>query len=135
MLAPSTLTSGPTSSPPRWAVSSAAEKRMGHRADRNVEIGVWIRLVLECVVPPLAGVRAKATGGHDRVQVSTVCRFDLRDPWGAVMRNRIHQVVVTAHRSKLTGGQVIERQVDGAAPAVTRLGGDISVREHLGPVD
>jgi hypothetical protein len=29
----------------------------------------------------------------------TVVRFDRRDCVGAVMRDRIHQVVVTAHRS------------------------------------
>src|SRR5262249_12597059 len=134
MLAPSMLTPGPISSPPRWAVSPAAEMRIGHLADRKVEIGVRIRLVLERVVPPLPDVRAKPARDHDRVQGATMGRFDLRDPRGAVMRNRIHQVVLTAHRSKLTGGQVIERQVDGAAPAVTRPGGDISVREHLSPV-
>ena len=69
------------------------------------------------------------------MQVSAVCRFDLRDAWCSVMGDRIHQVVITAHRNELTGGQVIERQVDGATAAVTRLGGDVAVREHLRPVD
>src|ERR1700704_4611006 len=105
MLAPAMLTSGPTSSPPRWAASSPAEKRMRHLADRKVEIGVWIRLVLECVVPPLPGVGAKPAGGHDRVQVSTVCRFNLRDPWCSVMGNRVQEGVVIAHRSELNGGR------------------------------
>src|SRR3954453_18119342 len=122
MLAPSMPASGPTSSPPRWAVSSAAEKR----TDRKVEVGVGIRLVLERVVPPLAGVRAEAPGGHDRVQGPAVRPFDGRDAGGAVVGDRIHQVVVATHRGELTGGQVIERQVDGAPPAVPRPGGDIS---------
>lgn len=39
------------------------------------------------------------------------------------------------HGSQLTGGKVIERQVHGAAPAVARLRGHISVLDHLRPVD
>ena len=44
MLAPSLLTSGPTSSPPIWAVSSAAEQRTC-RPNGEVKIGIWIRFV------------------------------------------------------------------------------------------
>src|SRR5215211_4204137 len=43
--------------------------------------------------------------------------------------------MVSAHGSKFTGSQVIERQVNGAAPAVTRLGGHVSFFKHLGSVD
>src|SRR5919198_2256903 len=52
-----------------------------------------------------------------------------------MMRDCIHQVIVTAHASKLTGSQVIERQVNGAAPSVARLRSHISLFEHLGFVD
>src|SRR5712691_10671758 len=43
--------------------------------------------------------------------------------------------MVTAHGSKLTGSQVIERQVNGAAPTVARLSGHISFVKHLGSVN
>src|SRR4051794_27387971 len=52
-----------------------------------------------------------------------------------MMGDSIHQVISTAHASKLTGGQVIERQVNGAAPTVARPRGHISLFEHLGSVD
>src|SRR3954451_7921208 len=43
--------------------------------------------------------------------------------------------MVSTHRSTFAAGEVIERQVYRAAPAVTRLGGHISLCEHLGPLD
>src|SRR4051794_19039714 len=52
-----------------------------------------------------------------------------------MMRDRIHQVIVTAHASKLAGSQVIEGQVNRAAPSVARLRGHIALLEHLGFVD
>src|SRR3954464_10120301 len=52
-----------------------------------------------------------------------------------MMGDSIHQVISTAHASKLTGSQVIERQVNGAAPTVARPRGHISLFEHLGSVD
>src|SRR5215218_6644268 len=124
MLAPSLRTSGPTSSPPRCAVSSAVEQRMG---DGEVEVGVRVRFVGECVMPPLAFVGAKTAGVHERAKASPVLRLDLREASCSMMRDRIHQVIVTAHTSKFTGRQVVKRQVDGAAPTVTRLHGHISL--------
>src|SRR6478735_5638622 len=116
-------TSGPISSPPRWAVSSDAERRTRHLAaivisDGKVEVGPRVRLVDQRVVPPLALVGAKTAGLHERAKAAAVARFDLRDSARAMMRDRIHQVIVTAHARKLAGRQVIERQVDGAPPAV-----------------
>src|SRR4030088_3207430 len=52
-----------------------------------------------------------------------------------MVREWVPQLMVTAHGSKLAGSQVIERQVDGAAPGVARPGGHISLLEHLGSVD
>src|ERR1700730_13488115 len=52
-----------------------------------------------------------------------------------MMRDCIHQVIVTAHAGKFTGSQVIERQVNCAAPSVARLRGHISLFEHLSFVD
>src|SRR5258708_20252866 len=43
--------------------------------------------------------------------------------------------MVTAHESKFTCSQVIERQVNGAAPTVARLSGHISFFKHLGSVN
>ena len=43
--------------------------------------------------------------------------------------------MVAAHGSKLTGSQVIERQVDGAAPTVARLSSDLSLFQHIGSVN
>src|SRR5579859_3203317 len=43
--------------------------------------------------------------------------------------------MVAAHGGKFAGSQVIERQVNGAATAVARLGGHISFFEHLRPLD
>src|ERR1700704_220363 len=108
MLAPSMLTSGPTSSPPRWAASSVVEQRMG---DGEVEVDGGIGLGLQRVVPPLVRVRVKAASLHDRAKVLAVCRFDLRDALRPMMGDRIHQVVITAHRSEFASRQVKERQV------------------------
>ena len=100
--------------------------------DRKIKVGVWIRFVFECVMPPLAIVGAKTAGLHQRAKASPVSRFDLRDCSCSMMRGCIHQVKVTAHAGKLTGGQVIERQVNGAAPTMARLRRHISLFEHLG---
>src|SRR5690242_8288365 len=100
MLAPSTATSGPTSSPPRWAASSD---------DRKIKVGVRIRLVFERVVPPLAVVRAEADGLHDRAQAAAVARLELRETPRPMMRDRVHEVVVAAHARELARGQVIQR--------------------------
>ena len=43
--------------------------------------------------------------------------------------------MATAHRSKFTGRQMKERQVDGTAPAVARPSGDIPLLEQLRSVD
>jgi hypothetical protein len=43
--------------------------------------------------------------------------------------------MVPAHRSKFAGGQMVERQVNRAAPTVARLRGDISLCDDLEPVD
>src|SRR5258706_5736949 len=43
--------------------------------------------------------------------------------------------MVTAHERKFTCSQVIERQVNGAAPTVARLSGHISSFKHLGSVN
>src|ERR1700683_4549313 len=51
------------------------------------------------------------------------------------MGSRVHQVVAAAHRSEITGSQLVQREVDGAAPAVARLGGHVPPFEHLRPVD
>src|SRR6185437_8879625 len=51
------------------------------------------------------------------------------------MRDRVNQVVAPAHWGKLAGSKVIERQVNGAAPAVTRFDGHVSLFEHVGPAD
>src|SRR5919106_273152 len=126
MLAPSMLTSGPTSSPPRWAPSSD---------DRKIKIGVRVRFVLDCVMPPLTLVGAKTAGLHERAKAAPVSRFAHRDRSCSMMRDRIHQVIVTAHASKLTGSQVIERQVHRAAPGVAGLRGHVSLFEHLGLAD
>ena len=67
--------------------------------------------------------------------MSTVCRLDLRDTGCSVVGNRVHQVMVAAHRSELIATQVIEREVDGATSAVSRLDGDVSLGDHLCPVD
>ena len=64
----------------------------------------------------------------------TVARLGLRDSACPVMRDRIHQIVVAAHGGEFAGGQVIERQVNGAAPAVARLRRHIALFEHLGSV-
>ncbi len=58
--------------------------------------------------------------------------FDQSYPLCAVMRDRVHQVMATAHWGEFTVSQVIERQVNGAAPAVTRLGGHVSIFDNLG---
>src|SRR5437660_9533545 len=52
-----------------------------------------------------------------------------------MMRDCIHQVIVTAHAGKFAAGQVIERQVNCAPASVARLRGHISLFEHLGSVD
>src|SRR5580692_4364535 len=51
------------------------------------------------------------------------------------MGDRVHQVVEAAHGRQISGGKLVQRQVHGAAPAVTRLGGHIPPFEHLRPVD
>jgi hypothetical protein len=43
--------------------------------------------------------------------------------------------VVTAHRRKFVGSQVIQRQVDRAAPTVARLRRYIALVHHLGAAD
>src|SRR5579859_889700 len=43
--------------------------------------------------------------------------------------------MVTTHRNKFTGRQMIERQVNRAAPAVARPGGHVTLLEHRWPVN
>src|SRR3954447_11582485 len=86
--------------------------------DGKIKVGVWIRFAFECVMPPLAIVWAKTAGLHERAKALTVSELGFRDSSCSMMRDSIHQVIVTAHPSKLTGSQVIERQVNGAAPTV-----------------
>jgi hypothetical protein len=62
-------------------------------------------------------------------------RVELCDPRRAVMRDRIHQVMVAAHLRQITRMELVERQVDRAAPAVTRLSCHVAVFEHGRPVD
>src|SRR2546421_5290304 len=52
-----------------------------------------------------------------------------------MMRYGIHHIVVAAHRHERPGGQLIERQVDGAAPGMARVRGYISLRNDVGPAD
>src|SRR5687768_7675860 len=91
--------------------------------DGKIEIGVRIRFVLECVMPPLAVVGAKPARLHESAKAAPVSRFAARDPKSSMVRDGIHQVIVTTHAGEFTGRQVIERQVNGAAPSVARLRG------------
>src|SRR5438874_11548086 len=52
-----------------------------------------------------------------------------------MMGDRIHQVMVTAHRSEFASGQMEERQVHAAASAVARLRGDVALLDHVGSVE
>ncbi len=103
--------------------------------DREVEVGVRVGLAFQGVVPPFAGVGAETAGRHDRAKAAAVGRLGPGDPGRLVVRDRIHQVMAAAHGGKLTGGQVVERQVDRAAAAVTRPGGHVALFDDLGPVD
>src|SRR5689334_22807526 len=126
MPAPSTLTSGPTSSPPRWAASSE---------DRKIKVGVRVRFVVERVVPPLARVGAEATRLHDRAEVLAVPGFDGREALRPVVGDRVHQVVAAAHRRELTAVQMEERQIHAAAAAVARPRSGVTLLDHLGSFD
>src|ERR1700722_9669977 len=42
---------------------------------------------------------------------------------------------MASHRGQVARSQEVERQVNGASAAVTRLGGQISLLEHLGSID
>jgi hypothetical protein len=86
-------------------------------------------------VPPLAVVPAKAAVFHDRTELLTVLCLGRRDAFRAVMGDQVHQVMTTAHGDEFTGVQVIERQVDGTAPGVARLGGHVALADHLAAVD
>jgi two-component system sensor histidine kinase VanS len=103
--------------------------------DREVEVGVRVRLVRQGVMPPFARVRTETAGRHDRAKAAAVGRLGRGDARRLVVRDGIHQVMAAAHGSKVAGGQVIERQVDRAAAAVTRLSGHVALFDDLGPVD
>src|SRR5215211_1140700 len=47
--------------------------------DGKIKIRVWIRFVIQCVVPPLAVVPVETAVLHDGAKVLTVSRFDWRD--------------------------------------------------------
>ena len=91
---------------------------------------------LQRVVPPLAVVaNQKPHASMTERSSLPVARFGGRDLSGSVVGDRIHQVVVTAHRDQLPGGQLIEREIDGASPAVARSRGHVTSFEHVGPFD
>lgn len=81
--------------------------------DEKIEVGVRIRFAVQCVVPPLAPVRAETAAFHDGTQVFPASRFDLPDPRCSMMGEGIHQVVTTTHGGKFAGIQVIQRHVHG----------------------
>jgi hypothetical protein len=53
--------------------------------DGEIKIGVWIRFVFQCVMPPLAVVPIKTAGLHERTKVLTASRLDWRDSFCSMM--------------------------------------------------
>jgi hypothetical protein len=53
-----------------------AARDMAQLHDGKVEVGIWVRLVLQHIMPPLAIVWPKTAARHDGAKKLTVYRFD-----------------------------------------------------------